>query len=168
MIEIRTIAVMGATGRCHLTAHFSIPIANIILGRQGRGVVDALTSSTKGAIKYHVRPLTRFLTSKHAQEFAHDYPQLSLMQWNADDTSTLLQCFAGCYGAFIDFGVLALPKSSLKEWTRKELALGERCRQAAEVNNKHFPSPFPSQEAEQKKEEEEKKGEKKKRERVPG
>jgi len=127
MVEIRTIAVMGATGR------------------QGRGVVDALLFN-KGEIEYHVRPLTRSLTSKLAKRFEYDYPQLSLMQWDMDNTSSLQKCFEGCYGAFIDSGILLSPESSLKEWTRAELALGERCRQAAEkAGIKHliYPS-FPS------------------------
>jgi hypothetical protein len=88
----------------------------------------------KGDIEYHVRPLTRSLTSKLARWFKYDYPQLSLMQWKVDDTSSLQKCFEGCYGASIDSGVLLPPNTPLKEWTRIELALGKRCCQAAEVS----------------------------------
>jgi len=88
----------------------------------------------KGDVEYHVRPLTRSLTSKLAKRFAYDYPQLSLLRWKVEDTLSLQKCFEGCYGAFIDSGVLLPPEVSLKDWTRAELALGERCRQAAEVN----------------------------------
>jgi hypothetical protein len=95
-------------------------------------VVDALLFN-KGDIEYHVRPLTRSLTSKLAQRFAYKYPQLSLMQWRVDDALSLRKCFEGCYGAFIDSGVLLPPEISLKEWTRVELALGERCCQAVQV-----------------------------------
>ncbi|CZR69433.1 uncharacterized protein PAC_19333 [Phialocephala subalpina] len=127
MVEIRTIAVMGATGR------------------QGRGVVDALLFN-KGDIEYQVRPLTSSLTSKLAQRFSYDYPQLTLMQWDMNNTSSLQKCFEGCHGAFIDSGILLSPESSLKEWTRAELALGDLCRQAAEkANIKHLVYPtFPS------------------------
>jgi len=127
MVEIRTIAVMGATGR------------------QGRGVVDALLFN-KGDIEYRVRPLTRSTTSKLAQRFVDNYPQLSLIQWNINDISSLQKCFEGCYGAFIDSGVLLPHEISLKEWTRTELALGERCCQAAEeAGVKHIVYPtFPS------------------------
>ena len=132
MVEIRTIAVMGATGN-----YFDFTIiatTNAVLGRQGRGVVDALTFN-KGDVEYRVRPLTRSLTSKLARRFAYDYPHLSLLQWKVEDILSLQQCFEGCYGAFIDSGVLLPSEVSLKEWTRAELALGERCRRAAEVNS---------------------------------
>ncbi|KAH6664298.1 hypothetical protein B0J14DRAFT_493950, partial [Halenospora varia] len=114
-------------------------------GRQGRGVVDALLF-TIGNIQYHVRPLTRSLTSKLAWRFAHDYPQLSLMQWKVDDMSSLQKCYEGCYGAFVDSSIFFEPEIGLKEWTREELALGDRCRQAAEnAGIKHLIYPtFPS------------------------
>lgn len=78
MTEVRRIAVMGATGRA--ANHSStLLIADANLGRQGRGVIDALLF-TKGSIEYTVRPMTRSLKSKLAQRFAFDYPQLSLVQ----------------------------------------------------------------------------------------
>ncbi|KAE8443294.1 hypothetical protein EG329_002010 [Mollisiaceae sp. DMI_Dod_QoI] len=127
MVEIRTVAVMGATGR------------------QGRGVVDALLF-TIGDIEYRVRPLTRSLTSKLAQRFAYDYPQLSLVQYKGDDISSLQKCFEGCYGAFVDSGILLHPETDVKEWTHMELAHGDRIRQAAEnAGIKHVIYPtFPS------------------------
>jgi hypothetical protein len=111
-----------------------IPMVNTNIGRQGRGVIDALLFN-KGDIEYRVRPLTRSLTSKLAKRFEHDYPQLSLVQWRVDDTLSLQKSFEGCYGAFVDSGVLLPREISLKEWTRAELALGERCRRAAEVKS---------------------------------
>jgi hypothetical protein len=78
--------------------------------------------------------LTRSLTSKLAQRFSYDYPQLELVQWTVDDISSLEKCFEGCYGAFIDSGVLPPHETPVKEWTRIELALGEKCLQAAEVS----------------------------------
>ncbi len=94
--------------------------------------MDALLF-TIGDIEYRVRPLTRSLTSKLAQRFAYDYPQLSLVQWKWDDISSLQKCFEGCYGAFVDSGVLLQSETDVKEWTRTELAHGDRIRQAAEV-----------------------------------
>ena len=87
-----------------------------------------------GDIEYHVRPLTRSLTSELAQRFERDYPQLSLMQWRVGDISSLEKCFEECYGVYIDSGILRSPETLLKEWTRIELALGEQYYQAIEVN----------------------------------
>lgn len=116
MAETRTIAVMSATGR------------------QGRGVVDALLFA-EGPIKYVVRPMTRSVTHKLARRFSSDYPQLSLVKWQLENTESLRQCFEGCYGAFIDTGVFLPSESSLDEWTKAELALGDRCLVAAEVQS---------------------------------
>lgn len=123
---------MGATGTAVITFSCSSTF-NKALGRQGRGVINAL-SFTKGSIEYKVRPMTRSLTSKLAQRFEHDYPQLSLVEWQLDNTESLQKCFQGCYGAFIDSGVLLAPDTTAREWTRAELALGERCIKAAEVS----------------------------------
>ncbi|KAH7319292.1 hypothetical protein BKA65DRAFT_541414 [Rhexocercosporidium sp. MPI-PUGE-AT-0058] len=127
MTEHRTIAVMGATGR------------------QGRGVVDALLF-TKGDIEYHVRPLTRSLTSALAQRFTRDYPQLTLEQWKVGDVSSLQKCFEGCYGAFVDSGILLSSETAPEEWREAELALGRQICEAAEKSNlKHIIYPtFPS------------------------
>lgn len=131
MVEVRTIAVMGATGQViSLARQFQKLTA--YPGRQGRGVVDALMF-TKGDIEYHVRPLTRSLTSKIAQRFEYDYPQLTLVQWKESDVDSLQKCFERCYGAFVNTGVLFPYEASVKDWTRAELALGDRVRQAAEV-----------------------------------
>ncbi|KAG4413153.1 hypothetical protein IFR04_013692, partial [Cadophora malorum] len=127
MGEIRIVAVMGATGR------------------QGRGVVDALTFN-KGNIEYQVRPLTRSCTSKLAQNFERDYPSLKLTKWDPLDRSTLEKCFEGCYGAFVDSGILYEPGMELDDWLSAELQLGDLIRQAAEhANLNHIVYPtFPS------------------------
>lgn len=100
-------------------------------------MVDALLF-TKGDIEYQVRPLTRSLRSKLAQRFSYDYPQLELMRWDAEDPSSLEKCFDGCYGAFVDSGILLSGDASMKEWTRAELKQGEQFQEAAEVS--FFPS----------------------------
>ncbi|TVY22073.1 NmrA-like family domain-containing protein, partial [Lachnellula hyalina] len=117
MGEVRTIAVMGATGR------------------QGRGVIEALqnisTKSIEKQIQYAIRPMTRSLTSKLAREFELDFPHLSLVQWRQDDTDSITECFDGYYGAFIDTGMFHVPEASMLELTRGEIALGKRCLEAA-------------------------------------
>lgn len=77
--------------------------------------------------------MTRSLTHKLARRFSSDYPQLSLVKWQLENTESLRQCFQGCYGVFIDSGVFLPPESSLDEWSEAELALGDRCLVAAEV-----------------------------------
>ncbi|KAH7381783.1 hypothetical protein BKA64DRAFT_213355 [Cadophora sp. MPI-SDFR-AT-0126] len=127
MGETRAIAVMGATGR------------------QGRGIVDALTFN-KGDIEYQVRPLTRSLTSKLARNFERDYPLLTLTKWDPNDRESLQKCFEGCYGAFVDSGFLYEPGMELDGWLSAELQLGDFIREAAEhAHLKHIVYPtFPS------------------------
>ncbi|TVY35738.1 NmrA-like family domain-containing protein, partial [Lachnellula occidentalis] len=119
MSQVRTIAVMGATGR------------------QGRGVIEALQSSSTAKysteIQYAIRPMTRSLTSKLAREFELDFPHLPLVLWREDDTDSITECFDGCYGAFIDTGMFPVPKASMLELTRGEIALGKRCLEAAKA-----------------------------------
>ncbi|KAH9206320.1 hypothetical protein DL95DRAFT_469720 [Leptodontidium sp. 2 PMI_412] len=104
MVEIRTIVVMGATGR---------------------GVIDAL-SFTKEDIEYRIRQLTRSRTSKLAQCFNYDWPQLSLVQWTVDDVSSLEKCFEDATAPSSTRVFSPTHETPVKEWTRTELALGER------------------------------------------
>jgi len=114
MPEVKTIAVMGATGK------------------QGRGVINALLFSI-GSVQYKVRPLTRSVTSKAAQDFSRDYPQLSLVEWHPDDTESLKRGFEGCYGAFITTSPSLSPGTSIQDRSRSEIELGKRCLEAAEA-----------------------------------
>jgi hypothetical protein len=79
--------------------------------------------------------MTRSLTSKLAEVFHRDYPQLSLVRWRQEDTESLRECFEGCYGVFISLGFVPAAKEPLEEWTRAEIALGERCIEAARVSH---------------------------------
>lgn len=97
-------------------------------------MVDAL-SFTKGPIQYKVRPMTRSWTSKLAQAFIYDYPQLSLVKWQQDDADSIQRCFEGCYGAFITSGSHLSPEITLEKATRAEIALAERCIVAAKVSH---------------------------------
>lgn len=127
MVEVRKIAVIGATGR------------------QGRGVVDALLY-TGGSIHYEVRPMTRSLSSKLAQAFSRDYPQLDLLQWRQQELESLRECFEGCYGVFIIPGFISASEMTLKDWSRAELDLGNRllaAAKAAKVSHLVYPT-FPS------------------------
>jgi hypothetical protein len=56
------------------------------------------------------------------------------MQWEVGNTPSLQKCFEGCYGVFIDSGILLPPEATIKTWTQEELVLGEQCRVAAEVS----------------------------------
>ncbi len=98
-------------------------------------MIDALLFSI-GSVHYEVRVMTRSIASKAAQELKRDYPQVSLFEWQQEDTDSIRQCFEGCYGAFITTAILPLPESSLQELSRDELDLGKRCLEAATVN--HF------------------------------
>jgi hypothetical protein len=115
-------------------------IANLPLGRQGRGVIEALLFTKDSMdIKYDVRPMTRSLTSKIAQDFKLDFRRLSLVQWHEDDTNSIRRCFDGCYGAFISTGLSPSPEASIQELTRDEIALGKRCLEAAKVSLPYQP-----------------------------
>jgi hypothetical protein len=132
MGRVRTIAVMGATGEVLIFFLFST--AYLPSGGQGRGVIEALLF-TKDSMQneYDVRPMTRSLTSKLAQDFKLDFPQLSLVQWREHDADSIRQCFDGCYGAFISTVPSPSPEASIQELTRAEISLGERCLEAAKV-----------------------------------
>ena len=98
-------------------------------------MVEALLfSMAKHPVQYEIRPMTRSLTSKLAKEFERDFPQLLLVQWREDDTESIKKCFDGCYGAFINTGMFAVPEASILELTRGEIALGKRCLEAAKVS----------------------------------
>jgi NmrA-like family len=117
---------------------FLVPVsrskhADFIAGKQGRGVIDALLFSM-GPVQFDVRPMSRSLTSKLAQRFTQDFPQLSLVKWQEEDTESLRQCFEGCYGAFIITNPLIRTDLALRELTRTEIELGRRCLEAAKVN----------------------------------
>jgi hypothetical protein len=107
--------------------------ADVIAGKQGRGVIDALLFCM-GPVHYDVRPMSRSLTSKLAQRFTRDFPQLSLVKWQEEDTESLRQCFEGCYGAFIITNPLIRTDLALRELTRTEIELGRSCLEAANVN----------------------------------
>ena len=95
-------------------------------------MVDALTFN-KGDIEYEVRPLTRSLTSRLAVNFERDYPLLKLTKWDPNDRTSLQTCFEGCYGAFVDSGILYEPGMELDDWLSAELELGDIIREAIEV-----------------------------------
>jgi len=79
--------------------------------------------------------MTRSLSSRPAEAFSRDYPQLSLVQWRQDDFESLRECFEGCYGVFMNPGFISASEMTLEDWTRAELDLGNRCIKAANVSN---------------------------------
>lgn len=79
--------------------------------------------------------MTRSLSSKPAQAFSRDYPQLVMVQWRQEDFQSLQERFEGCYGVFIIPGFISTSEMTLKDWTRAELDLGNRCLAAAKVSN---------------------------------
>jgi hypothetical protein len=134
MAEVKTIAVMGATGENYLFVHVSQSTAYVSPGKQGRGVVNAL-SFAKGSVRYEIRPMTRSTTSKLAQAFSRDYPQLPLVSWDQNDVSSIQRCFEGCHGAFITTGSTEAPGINLRDLTKAEMDLAERCLTAAKVGS---------------------------------
>ncbi|KAM0351700.1 hypothetical protein ACHAPU_002710 [Fusarium lateritium] len=83
--QTRVIAVTGATGN------------------QGGGVVRALLASDQ---KWHVRAVTREVTSSRAQSLLNEFPQevqagrLELSQGDLSDLDSLLAAFNGAHGVF--------------------------------------------------------------------
>ena len=67
--------------------------------------------------------------------FLHDYPQLELVQWKIGDVSSLQKSFEGCYGAFVDSGILLSPETQMDEWKEAEVKLGKQICEAAEVRS---------------------------------
>jgi len=127
MAEVRIIAVIGATGK------------------QGRGVINALTFN-KGPICYEVRPLTRSTTSRLAQAFSRDYPKLSLVEFDQKDTGSIQQCFEGCYGAFITTASTESSSVDDEDFSQAEIDFAERCLTAAKpagIRHLIYPT-FPS------------------------
>ncbi|KAF5676553.1 cinnamoyl reductase [Fusarium heterosporum] len=85
MAQTRNIVVTGATGN------------------QGGGVVRALLASNQD---WHVRALTRDLTSSRAQSLSNEFSQeilagrLELYQGDASDLNSLVAAFTGAHGVF--------------------------------------------------------------------
>jgi len=90
--------------------------------------------------------MTRSLTSKLAQAFTRDFPNLDLVLWHEHDSHSLQRCFEGCYGIFITSGLLTSPTIESTDLVGNEIALGKKFIEAAETAKiRHLIYPtFPS------------------------